>query len=81
MKCNFSHLLCSLELPGGVLFDGTFEVMKGNGGGGGCRRRLRPGPLTTAAAPLKCPQHPGHEVLAATWRLVMVSVLLSTLRS
>lgn len=34
MKCNFSHLLCSLELPGGVLFDGTFEVMKGNGGGG-----------------------------------------------
>lgn len=39
MKCNFSHLLCSLELPGGVLFDGTFEVMKGNevgeGAGGG----------------------------------------------
>ena len=48
---------------------------------GGCRRRLRSGPLTTAAAPLKCPRHPGQEVLAATWQLVMVSVLLSTLGS
>ena len=41
MKSNFSHLLCCLELSGGVLFDGTFEVMKGNGGegvGGGSDR-------------------------------------------
>ena len=35
MEWNVTSLtwLCCLELPGGVLFGGTFEVMKGSGGG------------------------------------------------
>lgn len=36
MEWNVTSLvwLCCLELPAGVLFGGTFEVMKGNGGEG-----------------------------------------------
>lgn len=79
---NVTSLICSALWSCQVVsyLMGHLRLWKAMGGGG-FRRRLRPGPLTTAAAPLKCPQHPGHEVLAATWRLVMVSVLLSTLRS
>lgn len=46
--------------------------------GGGWRGNWRTDHLTMAAAPLKSLQHLGHEVLAAGWHLVMVSVLLSS---
>lgn len=47
MKWNFSLTpLCCLELSGDVLFGGRCGGVKGS-------RGWRPGPLTTAAAPLK----------------------------
>lgn len=55
MKCNFSHLLCSLELPGGVLFDGTFEVMKGNGGGGRVQAEAETGPPHNSCSSFEMP--------------------------
>lgn len=52
---------------------GDAGVCKGAGNMG-----VGAGPLVNSSVPLKWRWHPGQEVLAARWQLVMFSVLLST---